>query len=82
MWMLWLFSTSADWNHTRDIVQLFQLLTSSEVLKRYAALAIAKGGSRSEALIVKDDFSAASDMLKLAILKASHKLGNDERRHW
>ena len=81
MWMLWIFSTSEDWNHIRDIVQIFRS-TSSEVLKRYAALAIAKGGSRSEALIVKDGFSAASDMLKLAILKASHKLGKDERKHW
>lgn len=81
MWMLWVFSTSEDWNQLRDIIQLYQS-TSSEVLKRYAALAIAKGGSRAEALIIKDDFASASDMLKLAILKASHKLGKDERKHW
>ncbi len=81
MWILWVFSRSEDWNQLRDIVHLYQS-TSSEVLKRYAALAIAKGGSRADALVVKDDFSAASDMLKLAILKASIKLGKDERKHW
>ncbi len=81
MWMLWVFSTSEDWNQIRDIIQLYQT-TQSEVLKRYAALAIAKGGSRSEALVIKEDFAAASDLLKMAILKASNKLGKDERKHW
>jgi hypothetical protein len=56
--------------------------STSEVVKRYAALALATCGSRTEALVVKDDFPAASDMLRLAILDASNKLGKDERRHW
>jgi hypothetical protein len=81
MWMLWIFSTSEDWNQIRDIIQLYQT-SSSEVLRRYAALAIARSGSRAEALIIKDDYAAASDMLKLSILKASNKLGKDERKHW
>lgn len=81
MWMLWIFSTSEDWNQIRDIVQLYQN-SSSEVLRRYAALAVARGGSRAEALVIKDDYAAAPDMLKLSILKASYKLGKDERKHW
>lgn len=81
MWMLWIFSTSEDWNQIRDIIQLYQS-SSSEVVKRYAALAIAKGGTRAEAIVIKDDYAAASDMLKLSILKASNKLGKDERKHW
>lgn len=81
MWMLWVFSTSEDWNQLRDIIELYQS-TSSEVLKRYAALAIAKSGNRADALVIKDDFAAAPDLLKLAILKSSRKLGKDERRHW
>ena len=51
------------------------------MIKRYAALAIARGGTRSEAIVIKDDF-ASSDLLKLSILKASTKLGKDERKHW
>jgi hypothetical protein len=50
MWILWIFSTSEDWNHSKDIIKLYQE-SSSEVLKRYASLAIAKCGNRSEALV-------------------------------
>lgn len=81
MWILHVFTTSEDWNHTKEIIHLYQN-SSSEVVKRYAALAIAKSGSRSEALIIKEDMNAASDMLQLAILEASQKLGKDERKHW
>lgn len=81
MWMLYIFSTSEDWNHIKDIIKIYQNSTS-EVVKRYAALAIAKSGTRSEALVIKDDLGSASDMLRLAILEASKKLGKDERRHW
>ena len=81
MWMLYVFSTSEDWNHIKDIIKIYQRSTS-EVVKRYAALAIAKSGTRSEALVIKDDLGSASDMLRLAILEASQKLGKDERTHW
>jgi hypothetical protein len=81
MWMLYVFSTSEDWNQIKDIVRIYQN-SKSQVVKRYAALAIYKGGTRSDALIIKEDLNAASDMLKLAILKASQKLAKDERKHW
>ena len=81
MWMLYIFSTSEDWNHVKDIIAIYQNSTS-DVVKRYAALAIAKGGTRSEALVIKDDLGSASDMLRLSILEASQKLGKDERKHW
>lgn len=81
MWMLYVFSTSEDWNHVKDILKIYQSSTS-EVVRRYAALAIAKGGTRADALVIKNDLGAASDLLKLAILAASQKLGKDERKHW
>jgi hypothetical protein len=81
MWILYIFSTSEDWNQIKDIIIIYQKY-KSEVVRRYAALAIAKGGTRNEALVIKDDFSGASDMLRLAILEASKKLGKDERKHW
>lgn len=81
MWILHIFSTSADWNHVGDIVSLYQQSTS-DVVKRYAALAIAVCGTRAEALVVKDELAGATSLLRLAILAASHKLGKDERKHW
>lgn len=81
MWMLHIFTTSADWNHMKEVVDLYRT-TNSDIVKRYTALAIATGGSRAEALSVKEDFPAASDLLRLAILTASRKLGTDERKHW
>ena len=81
MWVLYIFTTSEDWNQINEIAHLYQN-TTSEVIKRYAALAIAKGGSRSEALIIKNDYTASSDLMRLAILLATLKLGTDERKHW
>ncbi|MDH5573758.1 MAG: RNA-directed DNA polymerase, partial [Gammaproteobacteria bacterium] len=59
MWVLYIFTTSEDWNQINEIIHLYQN-TTSEVIKRYAALAIAKGGGRSEALIIKDEFAGSS----------------------
>ncbi|MGB7518657.1 MAG: RNA-directed DNA polymerase [Spirulinaceae cyanobacterium] len=81
MWILYIFSTSEDWNYIKEITNIYQN-SNSEITKRYAALAIAKGGSRNEALIIKDNISAASPLRKLAILEATKKLGKDERKHW
>lgn len=81
LWMLHVFTTSEDWNQITDIIKLYQN-SSSEIIKRYTALAIANGGTRAEALIIKDDYNSASDILRLAILASSNKLGKDERKHW
>lgn len=81
MWILHIFSTSARWNHVKDIVALYRE-SNSEIVKRHAALAIHASGNRAEALAIKDDYVAASPMLRHAILFASRKLGNDERKHW
>jgi hypothetical protein len=81
MWMLYIFSTSEDWNNIKEIIQIYQN-SNSEVIKRMASLAIAKGGSRAEALIIKDDYTSASDLHKLSILEATNRLGTDERKHW
>ena len=53
MWILYIFTTSKDWDHVSDIVALYRHATS-DVVKRYASLAIAVGGTRSEALVVKE----------------------------
>lgn len=81
MWVLHVFTTSQEWNHLKDIISLYSTV-NSEVIKRYAALAIAVGGSRSEVLAIKGDYVSASPLLKTAIIAASGKLGKDERKHW
>ena len=81
MWILYVFSTSKEWGCANDIASIYQD-SNSEVIKRYAALAIAVGGARAQALVIKDDFPNASSLLRLAILSASNRLGRDERRHW
>lgn len=81
MWILHIFASASTWNHARDIVSLYSESTS-EVIKRHAALAVHTSGNRSEAIAIKDDYVGASPLLKLAILFASRKLGIDERKHW
>ena len=81
MWILHIFSTSEQWNQVNDIIDLYQRSTS-EVVKRYAALAISVCGTRAEALVVKQNFAKASDLHRLAVLAATKKLGKDERHHW
>jgi hypothetical protein len=81
MWILHVFASAPQWNHTQDIVKLY-IEATSEVIKRFAALAIHTSGTRAQALAVKDEYIAASPLLRLAILFATKKLGNDERKHW
>lgn len=81
MWILHIFASAPAWNHAKDIVALYSSSTS-EVIKRHAALAIHSSGNRSEAVSIKDDYVGASPLLRLAILFASRKLGVDERKHW
>ena len=81
MWVLYVFFTSPGWISASEVVKLYSQ-TGSEAIKRYAALAISVCGSRAEALAIRGDFGAASSLLRLAILAASRKLGQDERRHW
>ena len=81
MWVLHVFSTSADWNCSTEIMGLYQG-TTSELVKRFAALALAMAGSRASALAVKEDMASASSLLRLAILCSSNRLGKDERKFW
>ncbi|MDP1831347.1 MAG: RNA-directed DNA polymerase [Geothrix sp.] len=81
MWILHIFASGSVWNHAGDIVSLYSESTS-EVVKRHAALALHSSGNRSEAVAIKDDYVGASPLLRLAILFASRKLGVDERKHW
>ncbi|MGC4049129.1 MAG: RNA-directed DNA polymerase [Paludibaculum sp.] len=81
MWVLHVFASSSDWSHAGDIASLYASSTS-EVVKRYATLAISSCGTRAEAVGIKDAYVGASPLHRLGILFASRKLGGDERKHW
>lgn len=81
MWILSIFSESDEWGHAEDAAAIFTN-HRSDVVKRYAALAIATNGSRAHALVTRDEFERASPLLKTAILLATRRLGADERKHW
>jgi hypothetical protein len=56
--------------------------TPSNVVRRFAALALYANGSRSDAMALRNEYANSSPLTRLAILLAARKLGNDERRHW
>ncbi|MCF6344004.1 MAG: RNA-directed DNA polymerase [Devosiaceae bacterium] len=81
MWVLSIFLKDNEWNNSDKLIKIFTE-THSEVVRRYAALAIEKNGKRAEALSVQELFERASPLLKLAILRTTRLLGRDERRFW
>lgn len=81
MWVLHVFASEPEWNHAKDIAAIYAS-AKSEVVKRYAALAVNTSGTRADVVSIKDDYVSASPLLKLAILVASRRLGADERKHW
>ena len=81
VWILDLFAKHAAWNHADQLLHIFRD-SPSQTIKRYAALAIGRCGSRSNALVFKEQIAAATPLTRTAILIASAKLPTDERTHW
>lgn len=81
MWVLYIFTTSKEWNFTSEILKFYND-SRSETIRRYAALALAENGDRSTALALKNDLNQALSLVRLSIFCASRKLGKDERKHW
>jgi len=81
MWVMSVFMSNENWNNADKLLRVF-VETHSEVVRRYAALALEKNGSRAQALALRDHFDHASPMLKLALLRATKLLGADERKFW
>jgi hypothetical protein len=81
MWVLHLFASAPEWGEATQIRHIYAN-SRSDVVRRYAALALASVGNRSHALAVTPDINGAVPMLKTAILMCSQRLGSDERKHW
>lgn len=81
IWILHLFSQNIAWNHADGLLNIFRE-HPSQIVKRYAALALSSSGSRAHALVLKEHLSSAPPLVRTAILLATQKLGDDERSHW
>jgi hypothetical protein len=81
IWILNLFQFSPNWNQSISLGKVFRE-AQSQAVRRYAALALSGSGTRSEALSFKDAFHSSEPLTRSALLKASKKLGSDERKHW
>ena len=81
MWILNMIAEHSDWDGA-ELIRAVYSKTRSDVVQRYAALALAKIGNRSDVLQTTTDIDKSTALLRTAILLAWHKLGSDERSHW
>ena len=80
IWALSVFQDDSDWNHADMLIRIFRE-TSSDVVRRYAALALAAVGTRAEAVALRDYLASGSSLCRTAMLLATSRLGRDERKH-
>lgn len=80
IWALSVFQDDSKWDHAEQLIRIFRD-TSSDAVRRYAALALAAVGKRSEAFALRDHFTSGSSLCRTAMLLATRKLGRDERKH-
>lgn len=81
VWILNVFASANDWGGATEILAIFKN-HPSDVVRRFAALALYANGSRADAMALRGDYANSSPLTRLAILLASRKLGQDERHHW
>jgi hypothetical protein len=80
LWMLSILGEHGQWNHAENLIRIFRE-ANSDVVRRYAALALASSGRRTEAVAMKDYLPSGSPLCRTAMLLATSKLGNDERKY-
>jgi hypothetical protein len=81
VWILNVFASANDWGGATEILSIFKN-HPSDVVRRFAALALHATGSRADAMALRTEYANSSPLTRLAILLASRKLGHDERQHW
>ncbi len=80
IWALSVFQPGSDWDHADKLIRIFRE-TSSDAVRRYAALALAAVGTRAEAVALREYLPTGSSLSRTAMLLATGKLGRDERKH-
>ena len=81
MWILDVFASSPALNHAERLRHVYTS-TASPIVKRYAALALAATGRRSDVVVTRPDIGGAKPLVRTAILQAWGRAGRDERKHW
>jgi hypothetical protein len=81
IWILSVFQHHGNWDHAENLLRIFRE-TSSDTVRRFAALALATSGTRAEAVAIKDYLSSGSSLCRTAMLLATAKLGRDERQYF
>lgn len=79
IWVLHIFAQHDRWNHGEQLLRVFRE-TSSDAIRRYAAIALATSGARAQAVKIKEYLNSGSPLCKTAMLLATKRLGKDERK--
>jgi hypothetical protein len=80
IWILSIFASNPVWDHAESLLKVFRE-TSSDVVRRFAALALGTSGTRAQAIHVKQYLQSASSLSRTAMMLASAKMGQDERKY-
>jgi hypothetical protein len=80
IWVLSIFASNAAWNHAENLLRIFRD-THSDAIRRFAALALRVSGTRAQVVNVRPYLQASSSLCRTAIILATAKMGQDERRY-
>jgi hypothetical protein len=80
IWILSIFASIPVWDHAESLLKIFRE-TSSDVVRRYAALALGTSGTRAQVIHVKQYLQSASSLSRTAMMLAIAKMGQDERKY-
>jgi hypothetical protein len=80
VWVLSIFAENPVWDHAEALLKILRD-ARSDVVRRFAALALRASGNRAQVVQVKQYFASASSLCRTALMLASSKMGNDERKY-
>ncbi|HZQ93889.1 MAG TPA: RNA-directed DNA polymerase [Candidatus Sulfotelmatobacter sp.] len=80
VWILSIFAENPVWDHAESLLKILRE-TRSDVVRRFAALALSASGTRAQVIQIKQYFSSASSLCRTALMLASKQMGNDERKY-
>jgi hypothetical protein len=80
VWALSIFADNAVWDHAESLLKILRE-SHSDVVRRFAALALGASGSRAQVVHIKQYFVSASSLCRTALMLASAKMGSDERKY-
>jgi Reverse transcriptase (RNA-dependent DNA polymerase) len=80
VWVLSIFADNPVWDHAEGLLRILRE-TRSDVVRRFAALALLASGSRAQIVQIRQYFASASSLCRTALMLASAKMGSDERRY-